>query len=57
MVHLQSNRRTAVNGSLRELERPETGFGQTRLRPAQRQTVYLIANERVARACRERGWG
>ena len=57
MVIFKRNRRTAVNGSLRELERPETGFGQTPLRLAPRHSVYLIADERVARACRERGWG
>ena len=33
------------------------GIRQTPLRLAQRHSVYLIADERVARACRERGWG
>ena len=46
-----------MNSSLRELERPETGFGQTPLRLAQRHSVCLIADERAVRACRERGWG
>jgi len=46
-----------MNGSWRELERSETGFWQTPLRLAQRHSVYLIADERVVRACRERGWG
>ena len=46
-----------MNGSLRELERLEMGFWQTPLRLAQRHSVYLIADERVARACCEIGWG
>jgi len=53
-VHLQSNRSTAVNGSLRELERPETELAQTpRLAQAQ---FYGLPARSDARVCRERGW-
>jgi hypothetical protein len=54
MFIFKSNRRTAVNGSLRELERPETELAQTP-RFAQAQFYGLPARS-DARACRERGW-
>jgi hypothetical protein len=52
MFIFKSNRRTAVNGSLRELERPETELAQTsRLAPAQFDGLPARSV-----ACRERGW-
>jgi len=54
MFIFKSNRRTAVNGSLRELERAETELAQTpRLAQAQ---FYGLPARSDARACRERGW-
>jgi hypothetical protein len=53
MYILKSNRRTAVNGSLRELEMPETDLALT-LRLASAQFDWTARS--VARACRERGW-
>ena len=53
MFIFKSNRRTAVNGSLRELERPETELAQTP-RLAQAQFYGLPASLRCTSVPRER---
>ena len=51
MFIFKSNRRPAVNGSLRELERPETELAQT---PRLAQAQSRLPARSDARACRER---
>jgi glutamate dehydrogenase/leucine dehydrogenase len=46
-----------VNGSLKALRRQEIELASAdREQVSLRDAAYLIAIERVARACRERGW-